>query len=192
MVFDNFINNWRGTDLKRKEPEHVPKDVDLPANLYDIIHPRAFPHSALTRPRNFVKGDEDKLEAADRGTLYERRPYFGIKGLSQNKYDDFVNNKNLFGSLLVEWEEEDNPLKRRQLINRYSDRYGFKDNPIFADYIKNLEHYDDGDFRHSIGLYVDDIGPASSFSAKTRKDWRNYLNDAMKDAESRFSPYRSA
>lgn len=186
MVVNNFLKTLRLLGLSR---ENVPRDVDKPSdwNSDDYRIRQNIRRGTLKNTGGYADYNNEKAEQADRGSAFVRRPYFGLP-ISRKRYEDFLNNRNLFGSLLVEWEEEDNPLKRRQLIQRYSDRYGFKNNPIYRDYIEQLEFYDDGDFKHSIGIGTKEKGPASSFSPKTRSDWRNYITEAMGAAEDYFRP----
>lgn len=189
MIVSDFIKTLRLLGLSK---ESVPRNVDKPSdwNADDYRNRQNIRRGTLKNPGNYLDYDPEKAEQADRGSAFVQRPYFGLP-ISRERYDDFINNKNLFGSLLVEWEEEDNPLKRRQLIQRYSDRYGFRNNPIYRDYIEQLEFYDDGDFKRSIGMDTGEKGPASSFSPKTRSDWRNYITEAMGEAENRFYPDRA-
>lgn len=186
MIVNSFLKTLRSLGLNK---ESVPRNIDKPTDWdEDGFRKRQnIRRGTLKNTGNYADYDPEKAEQADRGSAFTKRPYFGLP-ISRKRYEDFLNNKNLFGSLLVEWEEEDNPLKRRQLIQRYSDRYGFRNNPIYRDYLDTLEYYDEGDFKHSIGIDTGEKGPASSFSPKTRSDWRNYITEAMGEAENYFYP----
>lgn len=189
---DSFLDNWRNMFSRRQEKAQPSKNVDKPVRNAEEEQDMARTFVGTMRNLgNYSPSDIEKLEAADRGTAFTQRPYFHAGEVTVDKYNDFIKNKNLFRSMLVEWGDEEDPTKRIGIMRKYSDRYGFANNPIFADYMKNLGVYDSGEIRSAAegGNFV---GPVSPFTADTRKEWVNYIDEASNEVEKRFSPYRSA
>lgn len=185
MILNNFLKNLR--ELMPREA--VPKDIDTPKNGKDLNEDIFW--GTLKNPGNWAPVENEKLGAAKNGTLRAVRPYFSSGGISKKEYDSFVDNRDVFRDMLTEWGKEDNPAKRIGIMREYSNKYGFADNPIFADYMRNLDYYDRGELR---GVVKGDsfVGPVSPFSTDKREEWVNYLNEASDEAVRLFTPYRSA
>lgn len=149
--------------------------VDTPTNL---------PNMAKPSPLLEVGPYGDEQEPAYNSSLFVGDDRFGGK-VTPEQYDNFVNNRFNFDRMLLDWLVEDDPRKRTEIINKYSDKYGFRDNLILNDLIANgIGWFDYGDAN-------DHASPGAKFDIIGRMDWLNALKENMDYAEKHYSPYRT-
>lgn len=150
--------------------------ADAPTNL-----PERYTPSPLLEAGPY--GDEQ--EPAYNSSLFVGNDRFRGK-VTPEQYDNFVNNRFNFDRMLLDWLVEDDPRKRTEIINKYSDKYGFRDNLILNDLIANgIGWFDYGDAN-------DHERPGAKFDIIGRMDWLRTLKENMDYAEKRYSPYHTA
>ena len=131
-----------------------------------------------------IKENSDAYSAADNATL---RPMGDrLAGyVSVKDYDEVVNNGDVFKKMVAEWSLENDPYKRRDIVNNYSTKYGFGNNTIFSDLLNGLSYYDEG---QASGAKAGD----DAFTLKTRMEWLKAMEENIEAAKEIYNPYRKA
>lgn len=194
-IQDNFIGNLRGsrntasglslnTDQKTAAQDDVKYKAGDVRSLGPVYTdaPRGGEPSAPPRAQQrMLSVDGAALDAANRGTV---RPIkFGP--ISAIQYEDFMAKKEPFAEMMGKWTMEDTPEKRIDIVNRYSRKFKFNDNPILSDMLRSLSKYDDGNIN-------DPNAPEDAFTIVRRQDWYDAFIENLKAAQDIFNPSRRA
>lgn len=124
----------------------------------------------------------DSFNSAMAGNAVPLQTKFKV---NQNEFDNFMRNRNSVKSMLDLWLEENNPQKRHEIVSRYADYYGYRNNPILEDLIMKLDYYDEGE-------YKGDERGKDMFNREGRQEWYDSFMNSMSEAERVFSPYRQS
>lgn len=136
--------------------------VDTPIN----------PGSGFGAPINTPQVTTPQKNLADNGTLFQ----IDAGRLTQQELVDFINNQSNFTRMVDDWTVEDDPRKRKKIVEDYNARYNFINNPVYNDILDQFSQYDYGD-EHDTEAHQSENNP---FTVLNRSSWNNWAKDYIR------------
>ena len=136
--------------------------VDTPSN----------PSSGFGEPVNTPQTFTPQKMFADKGTLFQ----LDSGRLTQQEFVDFVNNQGNFTRMIDDWTVEDDPRKRKKIVEDYNAQYNFVNNPVYNDILDQFSQYDYGDEYDTEAHQRED----NPFTLLKRSSWNDWAKDYIK------------
>ena len=136
--------------------------VDTPIN----------PGSGFGEPVNTPQAMTPQKMFADNGTLFQ----VDAGRLTHQELIDFINNQSNFTRMIDDWTVEDDPRKRKKIVEDYNAQYNFINNPVYNDILDQFSQYDYGD-EHDTEAHQSENNP---FTVLNRSSWNNWAKDYIK------------